>query len=291
MIRYAILHRELVRQIDSHSGSWRSRAEERTSGFIRAGKFDEESSIWSQIKPVFMEIQFNKCVFCERQLGDQNFSRVEHDLEHFRPKGRVKKWPPRSSQISFDFTLGESNSRGYYWLAYDLKNYAAACKTCNSSLKSDAFPIAGTRGNSELSLAELKRLEKPYLCYPIGKSDIDPEELIDFVGTVARPSGSRGYKRRRAEVMIEFFKLNERDELQYERAEQITLIGFALEKVERNENRARFEQKIHNSIADNQPHAACKRAFLNLWNSNRSLAKRLLSRAQDLAYDRNTFET
>lgn len=287
MIRYSIDHDTVVQLVDEHKSSWRTRASERTRGFIEVGKFNEESSIWSEIKPVFMDIQFNKCVFCERKLGDDNFSRVEHDLEHFRPKGRVTKWPRRGSAVSFSFELGETSARGYFWLAYDLKNYAAACKTCNSSLKSDAFPIAGARGVAASDVDALKTLEKPFLCYPIGVLDDDPETLIDFVGTVARPARARGHKRRRAEVIIEFFKLNSRDELHFERASAISLVGVALEKIERNEQVERFQRLLLGAQADNQPHASCKRAFVKLWDDDRPLAKQLLEGAQELTFTMN----
>lgn len=287
MIRYAIPYRELRRQVDAHKDTWLDRAEERREKFIAIGRYEESSSIWSEIKPVFMEIQFNKCVFCERVLAGERFGRVEHDLEHFRPKGRVKNWPSRSSGLSFDFELGDPDPNGYYWLAYDLRNYATACKTCNSSLKSAAFPIAGPRGVVPEGFVALRNREKPYLCYPIGNGDVDPETLIDFVGTVARPAGSRGYKRQRAEVMIEFFKLNERDELHLERSNEIAAIGYLLEKIEAGTDVPRHETWLEGTLADNQPHAACKRSFRRHWDDDRAFAKRLLDEARELIYTRN----
>ena len=82
-----------------------------------------------------MELQRHKCVFCERQLGH---GAIEHDLEHFRPKGSTAPWSPMALPTH---GVGAGRAEGYWWLSYDLGNYAASCKFCNSTLKSNRFPI------------------------------------------------------------------------------------------------------------------------------------------------------
>ena len=283
MIRYEATRNEIEALVDAEKASWRGRAADRTQDLITAGKFNESSSIWSEIKPAFMAIQHNKCVFCERVLESEQYGRIEHDLEHFRPKGRVTGWPPASGDLSFNFEMGAASDTGYFWLAYDLGNYATACKTCNSTLKSDAFPIAGGRGVANASVEDLLADEKPYLCYPIGDSDEDPEELIDFDGVVARPRRSRGLRWRRAKVIIAFFRLN-RESLVIERAQQLTLIGYPLRDIEDGVDVAWNEELVEGAIQVNQPHAACKRAFLRLWDDDRNRAKDILRAAQRVAY-------
>ncbi len=286
MIRYAITKSALKALIDGRSDSWRTRAAERTDEFIAAGRYEEDSSIWSEIKPVFMSVQFNKCVFCERQFEDESVGTIEHDLEHFRPKSAVKIWKPKDNPDGFGAPLGEASANGYFWLAYELENYAAACKICNSTLKSNCFPIAATRGVSADKGTALRNKEKPYLCYPIGKGDADPETLIDFIGTIARPHGRSGHKRRRAEVMIDFFGLNRRDELHFQRAKELMLLGLVLQKIDAGDASRDWQADADSLIADSMPHAACKRAFLRRWQEARPFAEQLLDAATEVALKR-----
>ena len=96
MIRYAVTESDLEQRVDAEVASWRSRAATRTARFIAAGGYDESSSIWSEIKPVFMRLQNDKCAYCERQLASADSGgSVEHDLEHFRPKSSVVGTIPR----------------------------------------------------------------------------------------------------------------------------------------------------------------------------------------------------
>lgn len=57
----------------------------------------------------------NKCVYCEQNLGDNDF-----DVEHYRPKGKVKECEEHP---------------GYYWLAYEWTNLYVACDHCNQHRK------------------------------------------------------------------------------------------------------------------------------------------------------------
>nr|WP_294812239.1 hypothetical protein [uncultured Sphingomonas sp.] len=94
---------------------------------------------------------------------------------------------------------------GYYWLAYDFENYAAACKPCNSTQKSSYFPIAGKRGKATDSIAQLDPSESPLLIFPLKE---DPSALITFRGIVAMPVHAHGPDHLRAMVTISHFKLN-----------------------------------------------------------------------------------
>lgn len=165
--------------------------------------------------------------------------------------------------------------------AYSLANYAAACKVCNSVLKSDAFPIDGVRGVPTEEGTTLRDKEKPFLCYPIGRSDADPETLIEFVGTIARPAGSRGRKKKRGQVIIKFFRLNDRDELQLQRAEKIVTVGNLLEREEAGIPSPNHERLLETIVADNAPHAACVRAFFLRWADDREFARSLLRGAEE----------
>ena len=133
MIRYTITEAELVRRVDASVPTWRKRASDRTTRFQIAGRYDEKSAIWSEIKSVFSDLQYDKCAYCERKLADpDDGGSVEHDLEHYRPKSSVEAWPDAAK---FSFHTGGADTGGYYWLAYHLLNYAVACKKCNSGFK------------------------------------------------------------------------------------------------------------------------------------------------------------
>ncbi|MCP4156877.1 MAG: hypothetical protein GY757_54695 [bacterium] len=189
MIRYKTTKKNLEKGIKKISETWLKRARDRTDTFKNLEKYEESSSIWGEIKTVFMERQHHKCAFCERLMGGARRGNIEYDVEHFRPKNSVKKWPTakmkRERGLQYSFSTGGSHAKGYYMLAYHIFNYTAACKICNTTLKSNYFPIAGTRGAPTGNLKAINKTEKPLLIYPLGAIDTDPEKLITFMGIIA----------------------------------------------------------------------------------------------------------
>jgi hypothetical protein len=135
------------------------------------------------------------------------------------------------------------------------------------SLKADYFPIAGKRVTAKPSAASLKK-EKPYLCYPIGNSDEVPEKLVTFVATTAVPASASGHRRRRGQVIIDFFKLNDREQLHRERARMIV-----------SDN----EQLATGLLASHIPHTGCLRAYRRLWQKDNNLARELHTLCQKYA--------
>ena len=169
--------------------------------------------------------------------------------------------------INLAVTGGES-AKGYYLLAYHPRNYLASCKTCNSTLKSNCFPIAGrrnTRGGDPVRLAS----EKPLLPYPLGHVDDDPETIISFEGVSPVAVANRGHRRHRAEVTVAFFKLDVREELLRGRAGVISFMVLALRLSDSQlpADRLLAEQSVNILIANNSPHAACARSFRRLYRS------------------------
>jgi hypothetical protein len=145
VIRYEASEEKLRELIEDKCPEWLTRAHKRSEKFIAAGQYQEAASIWSEVKPVYMQIQFDKCIYCERQLASPELGgTIEHDVEHFRPKNGVEVWPTAAMQESrgsaFDMPLGHAYPSGYYWLAYEIRNYAAACKKCNTPLKLNFSP-------------------------------------------------------------------------------------------------------------------------------------------------------
>lgn len=282
MIRYAISLADLEARVDAAVPTWRSRAATRTAGFIAAGKYQESSSIWSEIKPVFMAVQHDKCAYCERQLASADSGgAVEHDLEHFRPKSSVVVWPDGSA---FTFPTGAASPAGYFWLAYDLLNYSVACKKCNTGLKLNYFPVPGRRGSATASPVDLADAEKPFLVYPIGDLDDDPAAVITFEGLNAIPAKKTGPRRRRADVTIKFFRLNDREELRRERAELLDSLGNHLETI--NDPAApparvtTAKMTVARMLRPVSRHSACVAAMSRLYVSDVTQARALIDAAR-----------
>lgn len=228
----------------------------------------------STVKPAFMNLQKNKCVFCERQFENELHGKIVFDLERFRPKSSVEPWPIAGTHsFTYTFATGVASPHGYYWLAYDLTNYAASCKVCNSRLKSNYFPIEGTRTTAPGSL----KREKTFLCYPIDESDDDPEDILTFIGTVAVPKAKSGYKHRRGKVIIDFFDLNRRERLHREREAHIILLGNSLLNLDRGDGDAADEAIVARSKSAEAPRASCMSSFSTQWQADQPFARKVLS--------------
>lgn len=266
MIRYSISYDDLETKITTHKRSWLRRATERTDKLRIKGTYEEASTIWSEIKAVYVTLQHHKCVFCERQLEDVDIGLIEQDVEHFRPKGNVKPWQSSHQQIIFSNPPPET---GYYLLAYHLFNYAASCKPCNSTLKKDIFPIAAQYDFKGESPAQLNDTELPYLIYPIGSIDEDPEQLIGFNGLSPFALATDQHRKNRALVTIELFLLDDaikRKVLYKQRAMVIQVLWAMLEIGE--------QSLVTAYTADSAPHANCARCFEKLYRQNKSQAER-----------------
>lgn len=228
-----------------------------------------------------MHLQGNKCVYCERQLlGIGGKAAIEHDMEHFRPKGRVTDWYPDALRALAEFsgvnTLGGAASGGYYQLTYHPLNYAAACKRCNSALKIDRFPVLGSRTLGGCSPAACAS-ENSLLVYPIGSGDVDPETLIEFYGPLPRPKPAGGRARQRALAIIQFFELDA-PELVMMRAERLIVLFLALRATETDPTpkfRRTAARVVMLSQSEHAPFANFARCFVRLYRSDPD-------RAQDL---------
>lgn len=258
MICYEATLEQIVERVDALSPTWRERALRRTEGLIALGRYAESSSIWSEIKPVYMALQHNKCAYCEQRLEGGRKGTIAHDLEHFRPKGSVRAWPEQPNH--YQFPTGDASTVGYFRLAYHLGNYLTACKVCNSQYKSDFFPIAAVRvagGTNPVDYAS----EGAYLIYPIGAGDADPEDLILFDGVEAKPRYGDGLRWQRARVLIDFFELN-RQELQEDRAWWLLAAWFAFRKAADGDSLA--QQHLTRLTSPRAAHTNCIRQFVNL---------------------------
>ena len=289
MIRHPIPPPALDARVDQDVPNWRKRASKRTDGFKTKKRFAEKSSIWSEVKPLFMTLQGeNKCIYCERKFGSLQTSTVEHDLEHFRPKSHVEDWsvPASLTQLGVAVTKPKANNTGYYLLPYHLENYSSSCKTCNTYYKLDRFPVAG---NYDMLGADPRALaaERPFLIYPVGDWDIDPESVIGFLGFVPQADpNSPDYHR--GLVTIAFFGLDDidmRSDLFLERAK--TIVGMRPLLVDANDpartaaDRADAQRRVDRYTSARAPHANCARSFERLFRANRAQADLVYKRADD----------
>lgn len=295
MISYRISEAELIRRVDAAKASWRARAGEATEACRVAGKYvvknaagRETEGLWSEIKEVFMKLQHDKCCYCERKLASAKYGKIEHDIEHYRPKSRVKDWftaGVREDLADWPPELRQSGAedRGYFLLSFDPRNYATSCKECNSALKSDYFPCARTLILDADSPAAAAG-EEPWLIFPIGDLDETAESLIQFEGILALPVHAADIDTRRhwrARVTIRFFQLNMpvrpetgvtsgdgRENLYRERAAAISELADCLDALETTTSqtkRTQRERKIKRLVAAHSAHSGCRRSFLKLW--------------------------
>ncbi len=289
MIRYPISQADLEQRIEDFKPGWKARADARTTTFRSEHKYSEKSSIWSEVKPVYMTLQGeSKCAYCERKMESVASGKGEQDVEHFRPKGNISPWVPPDSidTNAIRITQVPADATGYYLLPYHLFNYAASCKPCNSKYKGDRFPIAG-RYDQAGDDPDALSAEQPYLIYPIGDIDADPEDLISFNGVSPYASGSGARAIHRGLVTIAFFGLDDFDQrknLLLERARVITLLYDKL--VASDSGDAETAQRAGQFIAaltnPKAPHTNCARSFLRLYRADRNEAKAFNAAAEQL---------
>ena len=287
MVRHKVTAQKLSALIAAvPPGTWQARAAKKLAAFKAAGRFVKDGDdIWGEVKAIYIRLQGSKCAYCEQPFEASEEGGINFHVEHFRPKGSVKAWPPargRAAQrwkgITYPFATGPaSKGAGYYMLAYHPLNYAAVCGPCNSTLKSDYFPIAGARGQFHADDPATLAGELPLLLYPIGSVDPDdPEDLIGFNGLVPAPLPAAGAARDRARVTIDFFKLEHRG-LDRSRATQVAIVAAALD---RRDNGTAAEQAEAKEVlaATRQswfPHANCVRCFVRLWHHNEPAAREI----------------
>jgi hypothetical protein len=220
---------------------------------------------WSQLKPLFLELQSYKCCYCETEIGGRIDKRtgkrptVSQDIEHFRPKDQVKRWdfPPAWNNPP---NLTDAPSKGYPWLRHNLENYALSCKDCNTIYKGVHFPILKQHSNYGIEpgprqLAE----EEPLLIFPVSDGDSDPKEILTFLGwdVVPHPRLTRqDVDYWRAVACIELYGLN-RDDLLFRRLRVIQHLGAAWPT-------PAGLAKCQSQTTKDAPHSACASAYLQL---------------------------
>lgn len=247
----------------------------------KSGKLGKKT-IWSRVKPAILDVQTPRCIYCEQPLPyqrDADFhGKGVSDVEHYRPKGRVAKWPSPTTarQRKIGYVVRAGRVGGYPELAHDLDNLAVSCKVCNSEEKRDAFPIAGTAGRRGATIAKLQRGEKPLLLFPVGPQADDPAEHLEFVGlrVRARSNGTRS-RPSRGRVTIDFFALDDRDDLVKGRAWVVFTMYKALQSTESGTAKQRAEARRDVDLFCAREFASTAMLLRSWFRTNRRAAREL----------------
>ncbi|EKO3583125.1 hypothetical protein M3923_001285 [Vibrio metschnikovii] len=120
---------------DVNSQQWAQRVQRAAD---KSAEIKSIGSKWSDFKPNFIREFGDKCWYSEvPRIG------TDFDVDHFRPKGDVK-----ISKQSYATRLVHGISQrhpGYWWLAFEAKNYRYACIEANrpraNGGKHDYFPL------------------------------------------------------------------------------------------------------------------------------------------------------
>jgi hypothetical protein len=158
------------------------------------------SNLWSEAKVHLRDLSHDKCWYCETSTH-----RMRGDIDHHRPKARV---------------FG-TNHPGYWWLAFNWRNWRFACTNCNSQLtdgvsgrvggKGDYFPLMNGEDSRISTECEYEDLlcEEPLLLDPVEPGDIGlltftrdglpaPSEATPAEGAEEPP----GYRRAKTSIVL-----------------------------------------------------------------------------------------
>ncbi|MEQ8856843.1 hypothetical protein [Gimesia sp.] len=281
MIRIKIDSKRLEKMISKEDAGWIQNAKDKTKE-LELNTTLKIENIWRPIKKAFMDLQYSKCIYCEKKIEKNKY---EQDVEHFRPKNRADSWVASKSLIEEEKILIKNptsgSEPGYRLLAYNYFNYAASCKACNLDRKKCFFPIAGkVRMNHSKNPARMKS-ENSYLIYPISDLDEDPEKLIEFEGVLPKAKASNGFSRKRALVTIELFELDKRSFLLRERAEMLYWLFKALKQYDDGNSAEKKEAQIivQEYTSGAEKHTNCMRCFKKLYRKNFSEAESIAKKA------------
>jgi uncharacterized protein (TIGR02646 family) len=286
-VRYIDL--DLLEQ--SLTQEWKDKAE-KAYAYVKnlpAGKernkaINNRSHIWSELKETLKRHAHEKCWYCESSAH-----RIMGDIDHHRPKNKVEQCPDHP---------------GYWWLAFNWRNYRYCCERCNRldtdhstgkvGGKHTHFPLwdETKRVYDECDLDDL-RLEAPLLLDPTEPDD--PLLLTFDLDGTARPACDQQQcpqDYQRAVTSIELYHLNHTDlkkrrqfEVCYEVSELVKRVDKYLLKWQNDRSNidARIiyveaTKKLKKMICERAEYSAAARAALKTFRkANRLWVDELLT--------------
>jgi len=177
---------------------------------------EDNAKHWGELKTWLLELSYNKCWFSEAR---DIYSHM--DVEHFRPKIEAKDLHGRPRD-------------GYWWLAFDYRNFRA-CGNVGNRKKGGWFPLqVGSVVSTYKNPCE--ESETHYLLDP---TDADDVELLAFdeEGKAIPAPGATDWEVRRVEETIKRLKLNEHEALTQERRKVWQRMSLEIENYERFKSR------------------------------------------------------
>jgi 5-methylcytosine-specific restriction endonuclease McrA len=182
-----------------------------------------------RVKDALKEV-FVKCAYCESTYG----AVYDGDVEHFRPKGKVKEKDPPTP--------------GYYWLANDWDNLFLACQHCNQRRrhvlvgetelegygKMDQFPLDPETSRAAKANADVKKEEKARLL--INPCKDKPEEHFEYEreNAVMIPLSKKGETSIKVYVLQRPNLVHERKKQMLKLFKQMAIAKHALEEYNKN---------------------------------------------------------
>jgi uncharacterized protein (TIGR02646 family) len=164
----------------------------------RANAVNAHKTLWQNLKELLRSASYGKCWYCE-SIDD----RSDNAVDHFRPKNRVAE-------------CTDPGHSGYWWLAFDWRNYRFSCTYCNSYRKStagaggkqDHFPLWREERRAKRPDDPLDD-EQPLLLDPTRVADVAEITFDDDGRAVpARTKEGNRYSFERASRTIETYHLN-----------------------------------------------------------------------------------
>jgi uncharacterized protein (TIGR02646 family) len=164
----------------------------------RAKAVNAHDALWQNLKELLRSASYGKCWYCESKDD-----RSDNAVDHFRPKNRVAE-------------CTDPGHRGYWWLAFDWRNYRFSCTLCNSHRKSpegaggkqDHFPLWREEKRAK-SPDDLLDYEQPMLLDPTCAKDVREITFDDDGRAVPkRTKEENRYSFERASRTIETYHLN-----------------------------------------------------------------------------------
>lgn len=160
----------------------------------------KKNGSWGLLKKWLANTSRDKCWYCEAKS-----TRAPFDVDHFRPK----------LGITVD-GVKLAGHNGYYWLAYEWRNFRLSCQRCNRPEKDETktlygkaneFPIRDETQRCALPTAPLNG-ESPRLLDPCIQTDC--ELLAHGIDGEVKPSAPDGtWEHQRARYTIDLLGFNE----------------------------------------------------------------------------------
>jgi hypothetical protein len=148
---------------------------------------DNNTELWGELKTWLLELSHGKCWFSEAKDCFNHW-----DVEHYRPKKSAKD-------------LDSTETDGYWWLAFDWKNFRI-CGNAGNRKKGTFFPLRP--GTNRIPYGGDIRYEDPMLLDPIDEDD--PNLLsFDLEGHAIPSVGAKTqWEKDRVRYSVERFKLD-----------------------------------------------------------------------------------